>query len=198
MPLRLPPLETARLRVRPLTLDDLDDIHRLLDVELRGAFGSEDAKTREERRQWLRWTILGYEEFARLFQPPYGERAIVLRATGRLIGACGFVPCLNAFGLLPGFAPTEPGGLYTAEFGLFYAIAPAHQRQGYASEAVKAMIDWAFAELRLRRIVATTGRRNVASIGVMRRVGMRVVENPHPEPPWLQVVGILEHGTARP
>jgi RimJ/RimL family protein N-acetyltransferase len=192
MPLRLPPIETARLVIRPLALDDLDDIHRLLDVELREAFGSEKAKTRAERRQWLQWTVLGYEEFARLYQPPYGERAMVLRATRQLIGACGFVPCLNAFGLLPGFERDGPSRLCTPEVGLFYAVAPAQQRQGYASEAVRAMIDWAFAQLRLRRIVATTGRDNHASIRVMRRVGMGVVENPHPEPPWLQVVGVLE------
>jgi len=27
----------------------------------------------------------------------------------------------------------------------------------------------------------------------MRRVGMRIVENPYADPPWLQIVGILEH-----
>ena len=30
-------------------------------------------------------------------------------------------------------------------------------------------------------------------MGVMRKLGMRIVKNPYPEPPWMQVVGVLEH-----
>ncbi len=33
---------------------------------------------------------------------------------------------------------------------------------------------------------------NAASIGVMRKLGMRVERNVLPDPPWLQVVGIIE------
>ncbi len=194
--LRIPPLETARLIVRPFTMDDLDDIHRVLDIELLNAdFGSEGAKARNERRQWLQWTIMSYEQLARLRQPPYGDRAVVLKQANQVIGACGFVPCLNAFGQLPslscagGGAPTR---FNSTEFGLFYAISRLHRRQGYATEAARAMIDYAFRELNLKRMVATTTHDNAASIGVMRNVGMRIEENPYPVPPWLQVIGILE------
>ncbi len=55
------------------------------------------------------------------------------------------------------------------------------------------MIDYAFTELKLRRIVATTTYDNVPSIGVMQKVGMRIEKNPFADPPWLQVVGILEN-----
>ena len=54
------------------------------------------------------------------------------------------------------------------------------------------MIDHGFAELGLARIVATTERDNLASIAVMRRLGMRVEQNPLPEPHWFQVVGWLD------
>lgn len=92
----MPTLETARLVLRPLSMDDLEAIHRTLDVELREAeFGSEGAQSLDERRRWLQWTVLSYEQLARLYQPPYGERAVVLKQTGQLIGACGFVPCMN-------------------------------------------------------------------------------------------------------
>ena len=53
------------------------------------------------------------------------------------------------------------------------------------------MIEHAFAEFRLRRIIATTEYDNHASQAVMRRLGMRLERNPLPEPLWLQVVGIL-------
>jgi RimJ/RimL family protein N-acetyltransferase len=78
--------------------------------------------------------------------------------------------------------------------GLFYAISPAHQRCGYASEAAQALIDHAWQQLHLRRVIAMTTRDNVPSVAVMRKLGMRIVENPQAEPPWLQVVGVLEHG----
>jgi RimJ/RimL family protein N-acetyltransferase len=48
------------------------------------------------------------------------------------------------------------------------------------------------------RIVATTQRSNAASIAVMRRLGMNVQENPDPDPPWFQVVGILAHPQSSP
>lgn len=52
--MRVPPLETERLIIRPFTLDDLDAVHQLLDVDLRDAdFGNEGATTRDERQKWL-------------------------------------------------------------------------------------------------------------------------------------------------
>jgi hypothetical protein len=99
-------MDTERLRIRPFKLDDLDDVHRVLDVELADAdVGTEGAMTREQRERWLRWTTLGYDELAQLHQPPYGERAVVLKGMDELIGAIGYVPCLDAFGQLAVLAP---------------------------------------------------------------------------------------------
>ncbi len=193
----MPILESARLLVRPFGLEDLADVHRLLDVELRQAnLHSEKMESLAERAQWLQWTVFNYTQLAMLYQPPYGDRAIVLKPSGALIGACGFVPCLNAFEQLPGWVP---GGLpaipgrNSAEVGLFYAISPAYQRQGYAAEAAQVLVDYAFQRLRLKRVLATTDYDNAASQGVMRKLGMRILRNPSPEPPWLQVVGILDN-----
>jgi len=185
-------LETGRLIIRPSEMGDLDDIHYILDIELSDIdFGSEGAKAIEARKQWLEWTIMSYEQLARLYQPPYGDRAIVLKQADRLIGSVGFVPCLAPFGQLPSLH--SDSRLYTTEFGLYYALSPAYHRQGYAAEAVRAMIDYAFSTLKLKRIVATTTHDNVASIGVMRKVGMRIERNPYPDPAWFQVAGILEN-----
>ena len=193
----VPPLETERLLIRAFRLEDLDVIHHILDIELRTAdFGSEQVKTREERERWLQWTVLGYDELARLYQPPYGDRAIVLKSTRQVIGACGFVPSLGPFGHLPSLHAASQDALahlYSPEFGLYYALSPAYQRQGYATEAAQALINYAFTQLHLKRIVATTTSGNVASIGVMRKVGMRIEKNPSPDPPGFQVVGIFEN-----
>lgn len=193
----MPSLSTDRLVIRPFTSEDLDPIHRILDVELADAdVGSEGAMPREARARWLAWTALGYEELAHLRQPPYGDRAVTLRDTGEVIGAVGYVPSLAPFGQIPSLGRGGRGGsaaqLNTPEVGLYYAISPAHQRRGHAAEAARALVDHAFHALRLSRVVATTQRDNAASIAVMRRLGMRVEENPRPEPPWLQVVGVLE------
>ena len=197
--LEMPVLETARLRIRPFTMEDLPDVHRLLDVELRDAdLRIDKMETLGERTEWLQWTVLNYTQLAKLRQPPYGDRAIILKSSEQLIGSCGFVPCLNAFEQLPGFATaelTQNPGSYSTEFGLFYAISPAHQREGYASEVAQAMVDYAFGHLLLRRVVATTTYENIPSIGVMDKLGMRVEKNPLREPPWLQVVGVLENST---
>jgi RimJ/RimL family protein N-acetyltransferase len=191
----LPRLETARLVVRPFELTDLDDIHRILDVELADAeFGSEGPGSRQQREDWLRWSILNYEQLARLYQPPYGERAIVLRASGELIGACGCVPSFGPFHQLPFWSGTdatpEPAG-FTPEFGLYYAMSPRHQGRGYTVEAVGAVVAHVFEHLHLERIVATTTYENAASIRVMEKLGMSIQRNPLPDPPWFQVVGVL-------
>jgi RimJ/RimL family protein N-acetyltransferase len=173
---RIPPLRTPRLTVRELEAGDLAAVE---EVEGGG------------RERWLRWTELAYEQLAELRQPPYGERGIVLNDSGRLVGLVGLVPSLGPFGQLPSWPGR--GGRFVPEVGLYWSVAPAFRRRGIAAEAAATLIEHAFAELGLARVVATTERRNVASIGVMRRLGMRVEENPEPEPAWFQVVGILEH-----
>jgi RimJ/RimL family protein N-acetyltransferase len=198
--MHMPALETARLIVRPFALDDLDAAYRILDVELAEAdTGTAGVLTRERRRVSLEWSVLNYEQLAYLRQPPYGDRAVVLKATGELIGACGFVQALGPFGLLPSLranADAATARLFTPEFGLYWAIAPGHQRHGYATEAARALIDYAFTTLRLRRIIATTSYDNDASMAVMRKAGMRLERNPSIDPPWFQVVGIRENDRA--
>lgn len=127
-------------------------------------------------------------------QAPYGDRAIVLKSSGALIGSVGYDALLMPFDQIPGIGIGTPSGYYTPEFGMFWTIDTSHQRQGYASEAAQAMIDYAFQRLRLKRIIATTAYSNVGSQGVMKKVGMTLIHNPLPEPPWLQVVGVLENG----
>ena len=194
---RMPPLETARLIIRPFVMPDLDALHRIVDVELSEAdFGTQGAQSLDERREWLEWAVLNYDQLAKMYQPPYGDRAIVLKQSGQLIGAIGYVPCMMPFGQLPAFADgldEATRRLATCELGLYYGLAPAHQRQGYASEAAAAMVEYAFQSLGLRRVVATTTYDNAGSMGVMRKLGMQIERNPFPDPPWLQVVGMLEH-----
>lgn len=184
--------ETSRLAIRSFLPEDVPTIHRILDQTFGDGTLADNPEALEERRRWVQWSMLNHEWFPAIHQPPYGDRAIVLKATNELIGSVGYVPCLSPFGQIPALAHGEPSTDFTNEFGLFWVIDPAHQGRGYATEAGQALIDYAFDKLRLKRIVATTEYDNEASQKVMRKLGMRIERNPLPEPAWFQVVGVLE------
>jgi [ribosomal protein S5]-alanine N-acetyltransferase len=183
---RIPVLETERLIIRELTMDDLEAINHVLN----NAFGSEMPLS--ERQRWLQWTVLGYDMFAALEQPHYGERAVVLRETEEIIGAVGIVPYLDTFNRIAAFNRT-PNASATAEVGLFWVISPAYQRQGFASEAARALMEYLFTREKLGRIIATTGYDNLPSQKVMERLGMTIQHLAEPQPPDQFVVGVLEN-----
>jgi RimJ/RimL family protein N-acetyltransferase len=178
-------LETDRLIIRAFATSDAETYSRLLDAAFgNGAYGSD-----EDKRVMFEYQVAADAGLALLHQPPYGDRAIVLRSSGEIVGSVGFAPCLMPFGQLPSF---ERSTLLTSEVGLFWALFPQHYGNGYATEAAAAMVAYAFSQLRLRRIVATTENDNTRSINVMRRLGMRIERNPGTEPHWFQTVGILD------
>jgi RimJ/RimL family protein N-acetyltransferase len=183
---RIPTLETERIIIRELTMDDLESINNVLNK----SFGWETPIG--ERQRWLQWTVLGYEMFSMLGQPHYGERAIVLKETGEIIGAVGIVPYLDTFNKLRAFdrASNSPA---TAEVGLFWAIDPVHQRQGFAPEAAQTLLEYLFTHEKLGRIIATTGYENLPSQKVMQKIGMTIQRLEEPQPPDQFVVGVLEN-----
>jgi ribosomal-protein-alanine N-acetyltransferase len=145
-------------------------------------------------RRWFTWAVAAPPALADLHQPPYGERALILAATGELVGLAGLVPSLGPFAQLDG---SPPGGGWTPELGLYWALSANHRGHGYATEAAGELGRALFALLNPKRLIATTEHANIASQAVMRRLGMRMLTNPHPEPAWLQVVGVLESATGR-
>ena len=138
-------LDTERLQVRPLSVDDAAAVR---------------AVSGEPHPGWLEWTAATYGQLEALRQPPYGERAICLREGGReLVGMVGVVPSMGPFAQLPGFGGViGPAARMRPEVGLYWAVAPERRGNGYATEAARAVIDHGFAELGLARIVATTER----------------------------------------
>ena len=181
---RIPTLESERLLIRELVPEDLEPLHQILNEAFDGNMPL------AERARWLQWTVLGYEMFALLGQPHYGERGMALKETGELIGAVGIVPYLEQFGHVAAFN-SDPEAPATAEVGLYWAVDPAFQGRGYATEAARAVVDYLFGELKLGRVIATTGRDNLASQAVMRKLGMAVEQVENPPPPGIAVVGVL-------
>jgi RimJ/RimL family protein N-acetyltransferase len=78
-----------------------------------------------------------------------------------------------------------------AEVG--WAFDPAHQGQGYATEAVRELLRVCFEDLGVRRVVALAFADNAPSLRVMEKVGMRreavmVRESLHRELGWIDGV----------
>jgi len=122
---------------------------------------------------WCPIDLAAAREFivAQPASPSHGwfQRAIRLGDGGTLIGDLGV--CL----------PEGPHD--SVEFGV--SIAPAQQGMGYASEAVRALIAWVFGELGRHRIHASVDPRNLASMAMLRALGMRQ-EAHHHESLWFK------------
>lgn len=185
-------VETKRLIIRAFEAADLLTIQRILEQ----TFG--DGVGLSNRAAWLEWSRLNDEWFPKMYQTPYGDRAIELKSSGELIGSVGLVPVHAPFDQISELRETATiSGYYTTEVGLFWVIDLLHQKHGYATEAARALIEYAFDELHLKRIVAMTEYDNAASQRVMQKAGMTLTRNPQSEPPWLQVVGVLTQSAWR-
>ncbi|WP_174590124.1 GNAT family N-acetyltransferase [Methanocella conradii] len=63
------------------------------------------------------------------------------------------------------------GAPFNGEAMIGYSVIEPYRRRGYGSEAVRALIDWAFAHPGVRRIVAETHANNKASIRLLEKCG---------------------------
>ena len=77
--------------------------------------------------------------------------------------------------------PEDPHG--SVEFGI--CIAPTHQGRGYASEAVRGLMACIFGRLGRHRIHASVDPRNLASMAMLRALGLRQ-EARHRESLWFK------------
>lgn len=82
-----------------------------------------------------------------------------------------------------GFKGPPQGG--TVETG--YSVLPRFQGHGYATEMVRALIDWAFAQPGVARIVAETTEDNIPSVRLLSRLGFIRTE-PAVEPGHIRLV----------
>jgi RimJ/RimL family protein N-acetyltransferase len=83
--------------------------------------------------------------------------AIVRREDGAILGDCGIH-----------FLAEVPR---SAEIGI--TLAAEHQRQGYATEALTAVLDYLFTGLGKHRVHGSVDPANTASARLLERVGMR-------------------------
>lgn len=189
-------LETKRLIIRPFAMDDLSQAHHLLDGDIQWAGPCCSIEQRREQLQFqialANWDLTG-----RI----YGHRAILLRESRLMIGFCHLWPELwsphwkTVFWaqLFPDDEHSALGWYASLEMAVGYALSSQQRGYGYAAEAVKALLGYAFAELRVPRVFATTDRGNADSVRLMRRVGMRVATNPDADCMYPAVAGVIHN-----
>ena len=152
-------LETARLRIRRIVADDANAMHVVYgDADSMRYVGDGQPLTRERCEEWVRVTAKNYERRG------YGMFALEERASGQVAGFAGLV---------------HPGGQDDAE--LKYALAPAFQGRGYATEAAIALLDYGRTVVPGHRIIATAFPQNLASHRVLAKAGF-VAAPPRREP----------------
>ena len=144
-------LETERLILRPMLASDFDALHRIFtDVKVMAAF-SHDPLTREQMEGWLKRNLDHQSQFG------YGLFSVFLKATGELIGDCGL-------------EQMDVQGVQAAELG--YDLRSDFWDRGYATEAARAVRDYAFQVLQLPYLISLIRVGNLASKRVAEKVGM--------------------------
>jgi len=146
-------LETDRLELRPLALDDLDELASLLgDAEALTFWGG--PLDREGTRHWIERNLARYEADG------FGRCAVTLLATRELVGDCGLIT-------------TVVEGQPVVELG--WIVRRSQWGKGIATESAAAWRDFAFETAGLERIVSMVNAENVASRRVAEKLGMTVV-----------------------
>jgi len=156
-------LETKRLIIRPLDMNDLHDFHGILSQKEVMQYIPDMTPTPEELKGYFEWFFDCYKKNRpdKIIKYTVG---IELKESRRPIGWCGFGPL-----------DFNPG-----EIELYYGIAREHWNRGYATEASLAMLDFAFRAVGLNEIVAVVMPANKASVRVIEKVGLiyrKKVEN---------------------
>jgi RimJ/RimL family protein N-acetyltransferase len=144
-------LETARLRLRPLTPDDAAFILELVnDPDWIRFIGDRKVRNLDDARAYIGRTVAMYERHG------VGSLATELKETGEALGICGLI---------------RREGLDDVDIG--FAFLPRHRSKGYAHEAASAVIAHGREKLGVKRVVAINSKDNASSARVLEKLGLR-------------------------
>ena len=147
----MPALETPRLRIRRMTMQDAADIYGYSrDPEVARHVLWDAHRSIGDSRAYLRYMLRRYR------QRDPASWGIEWKETGEIIGTIGFM-----------WIQSDNSA---AEVG--YSLARNYWNRGIMTEALKAVIDYGFGRLNLNRIEAQHETTNPASGAVMRKCGM--------------------------
>jgi RimJ/RimL family protein N-acetyltransferase len=147
------PRRTDRLVIRPATSEDLRAIF--------------EYRTQVEVARWMPGRPTSYAEFVlRCGQFGVLARTLAIELDGVLIGDL-------YLHVTPSWAQTDTADRAGEEAEVGWCLSPAHQGQGYVSEAATELVRVCFEDLGVRRITAAAFADNLPSLRIMEKLGMR-------------------------
>ena len=148
-------LETERLSLRKLTVDDAEFILTLLnEPSFLRYIGDKKVRDLDDARQYiLNGPVGSYERHG------FGLNCVELRESHTPIGMCGLL---------------KRDELPDPDIG--FALLPDFWNKGFAFEAAEAVLKDARERLKIQRILAITSLDNDASINLLQRLGFRFEE----------------------
>ncbi len=163
------PIETERLLLRPFEEADLDALYEIHSDEAIARYLYNEPRTRREVADLLARKRAGS---AVRGEGDWLSAAAVLRATDELVGDVSLLWASELH--------------RQGEIG--FIVHPARHGHGYAAEAARPLLRFAFETLGLHRVVGRAEPRNVASTRVLEKLGMRreahLVENEWVKGEW--------------
>jgi RimJ/RimL family protein N-acetyltransferase len=145
-------IETDRLQLRQLSVDDAEFILRLLnEPSFIQNIGDRGVRTLDDARGYIvKGPITSYEKFG------FGLWMIETKSPSAPIGICGLL---------------KREVLDDVDIG--YALLPEFWSHGYALESASAVVSYAREKLGLKRVVAVTNSNNQSSIRLLEKMGFK-------------------------
>ena len=145
-------LITQRLELRPVQIGDVEVAHELwTDRDVRHFLFDERVIPLDEARSFVEQSLRTFEECG------YGLWLVFSRETAKLIGFAGLIDSSDE----------SPN--------LIYGIHPDSWGNGFATEAAKAVLDYAFETLGLACVKADVDEPNVTSVRILEKLGMKKI-----------------------
>jgi len=146
-----PILSTKRLLLRKMNVHDFKNLKEIFsDPEAMKYYPA--TKNGKQTNEWIKWTLDNYAKYNT------GLWIVEDKTSGEFLGQCGIVP-------------QEVDGVI--EMGIGYLFARRVWGNGYATEAALACTNYGLQRLKFRKIVALIDVKNIPSIKVAERIGMK-------------------------
>ena len=146
-------IETERLILREFTVNDVQELHSICSQPYILKWMPDWKRTVAERKEWISWVQNNYlkatKNVARIML------AVTLKSSKQLIGMIGIGNKEEV----------------NNEIEIAYFISEKYSSNGYISEASKAMIEWAFNNLKLDYLIAIVEPDNIPSQRVIEKCG---------------------------
>ncbi len=147
-------LETKRLTLREMTLNDVDNLLEVFSDPEAMQFYPQPFD-RQMTQTWIERNVQRYAQHG------FGLWALILKQTGKLIGDCGLVV-------------QEVDGVEEIEIG--YHIRRDLWGKGLATEAAQACRDFGFSQLGCDKLISLINPANIASRRVAEKNGMQLIK----------------------